>query len=323
MKTILTRLAAFALCALLLAAPMAPMAAEGDALTEEEYKQIEGSLSDDSKEIPVTEEFRFKVDPDDLSIAEGLNEDWVNILLLGTDAIGGPLNYGRTDTMIILSVNKVTGKMRLASLVRDMYVKLPLVGWENRINTANTFGGPLLAVKTVNELFGLNIRNYVSINFSGFRRVIDSLGGVFLKLKPTECQLVKIPYKEEGQVLNGEQALAYVRIRALDDNFGRNDRQRKLLTSLFNKMLNESTMQQAMGALTESLRHMATNLSINDLLTLVVPVFGGMETMDTAGFPAEGDYKGQMLENGMSVVLFDQEATTRKLHAYLFEGVMP
>lgn len=293
------------------------------ALTESEIEELLQTLEDRSQEMPVAEEFRVKVDPGDLSVVPGLDEDWMNILLLGTDTGSYTLNYGRTDTMIILSVNRVSGKMRLSSLVRDMYVNIPPHNLSNRINAANAFGGPLLAVKTVNETFGLNIRHYVSINFKGFTNVINRLGGVELPLTRSEASIVGAEYSEESILLNGEQALDYVRIRELDNNFGRNERQRKLLSSMFTKLLSGSNMQQTMSALTETLRLMDTNLNINDMLTLVVPVFTGMENMETCGFPAQGDWHYMTSDKAQSVIEFDREATSRKLHDYIYKGIMP
>lgn len=317
MNLFLKRLISLLACILMLAAAPA-VRMEEPFLTDEEYLELELALRDDSKDVPVQEEFRVNLMPGDVSAVSGLDENWVNILLLGTDTGNITLNYGRTDTMIIMSVNRQTGKVRLSSLVRDMYITLPVLQRENRINTANAFGGPLLAIKAVNETFGLNIANYVSINFSGFKKVIDSLGGVELVLNSSESQIVGVPASKEAQLLNGEQALSYVRIRSLDSNFGRNERQRKLLTSLFNKMLSGSSMQQATAALMESIKHMATNMSLNDLLTLVVPIFSGMSGMETMGFPLEGDYNHKTLGGDDAVIEFDREATTQKLHAYIY-----
>lgn len=326
----LNKLAKRMLVLILLFSLVLPVSAEYEALTEEKFVQLDEALRDESKDRPITEEFRIKVDPNDLSAVEGLDKDVINILLLGTDTGNINLNYGRTDTMIIMSVNKVTGKIKLASLVRDMQVNIPFHNRGYKINAANAFGGPLLAIKTVNETFGLNIRHYVSINFSGFTKVIDSLGGVEMVLVGGEAMLVGVPYSTEPVLLNGEQALNYVRIRQLDDNFGRNERQRKLLSSLFNKMLSTSDMQSAMAALTESLKHMATNLSVSDLMTLVIPVFSGMEDMETTGFPVKGDYYVKSVETseGMktimhSVIIFDKEKTSQKMHDYFYGTVTP
>lgn len=320
MKQLLLRLGIFFMCAALVSAPVIGQATDGFSLTQEQYDRIDQALLDETKELPISDEFRINVSPDDLSVTPGLDENWTNILLLGTDTGSIKLNYGRTDTMIIMSVNKNTGKIRLSSLVRDMKVSLPFHKREYKINTANAFGGPLLAVKTVNEVFGLNIRHYVSINFSGFIKVIDSLGGVELLLNAGESQIVGVPHLNEPQLLNGTQALSYVRIRKLDDNFGRNERQRKLLSSLFNKVMSNSDIESAMRALTEVLRHMVTNLSINDLFTLIVPVFRGMENMETTGFPASGDYRHeQSADTKDSYVVFDLETTRRKLHDYIYQ----
>ncbi|NLX83291.1 MAG: hypothetical protein GXZ04_05695 [Clostridiales bacterium] len=315
------RMLALILSMLVLFSTCGAMFAEAPNLTDEELAAIDLALQDENKDVPVQEGFRIQVSPDDLSVTEGLDENWMNILLLGTDTGSIQLNYGRTDTMIILSVNKVTGKMKLASLVRDMKVDLPIYNRPAKINAANAYGGPLLAVKTVNETFGLNIRHYVSINFKGFKNVIDQLGGVELLLNGSESKIVGVRHLDEPQLLNGEQALEYVRIRMLDNNFGRNERQRKLLNSLFNKILKGSNMQQAMEALTEAIQHMATNLSINDLLSLVIPVFTGMEQMDTIGFPAEGDYRYQYEEPLASAVVFKLEETKQKLHDYIYQGI--
>mgnify|MGYP007001777469 FL=1 len=99
-----------------------------------------------------------------------------------------------------------------------------------------------------------------------------------------------------------------------------NERQRKLLSSLFNKMMKDSNIETAVKAMTEALRHMATNLSINDLLTLVVPVLSGMETMETTGFPAVGDYRHETnAKTNDSYIVFDLEATRQKLHNYIYQ----
>jgi LCP family protein required for cell wall assembly len=247
----------------------------------------------------------------------------VNILLLGTDTGNKTLNYGRTDTMMVFSVNKSTGQMRLASLVRDMYVNIPHLNLFNRINTANVFGGPLYAVKVVNETLGLNITHYASVNFQGFKDIIDYLGGVTMKLSIAEASIAGAQLTEEPQLLNGEQALAYARIRQLDNNFGRNTRQRKLLDAMFKQLLSGNDVNQIMSALTEALRHLTTNMTINEVLQLVPAVLKNKGGMEMTGFPAVGDYHHEMIRGVMSVVVFDQEKTKDKVHRFIYEGIQP
>lgn len=128
-------------------------------------------------------EFRIQVAEGDYSAVEGLDKDVMNILLLGTDS-DGMLNYGRSDTMIICSIHKKTGLVQLSSIARDLYIDIPQSNFKDRINTANSYGGPRLAMKAVNEVFGLNIEHYVTVNFSGFERIVEVLGGWTLKFPP-------------------------------------------------------------------------------------------------------------------------------------------
>ncbi|HUM60378.1 MAG TPA: hypothetical protein PLA31_02880, partial [Clostridia bacterium] len=118
MKQLLVRLGTIFLCVALVWSPLVSLATDNLELTQEQYDEIDQALLDETKELPISDEFRINVSPDDLSVTEGLDENWMNILLLGTDTGSIKLNYGRTDTMMIMSVNRVTGKIRLASLVR-------------------------------------------------------------------------------------------------------------------------------------------------------------------------------------------------------------
>ena len=302
---------------------MANGSADSSALTPEQLEELNAALADDNSELVIGDQFRVNIAEEDLSVVPDLPSEWVNILLLGTDNGGDTLNYGRTDTMIILSVNQATGKMRLSSLVRDMYVNLPHLQILNRINTANAFGGPLYAIKVVNETLGLNIQHYASVNFRGFRDIIDYLGGVTMSISVAEARIAGAQLTDEPQVLSGEQALAYVRIRELDNNFGRNTRQRKLLDALLKQLLGGSNVNQIMTALTEALKHLTTNMTINEVLQLVPAVLKSKDGMDMAGFPAAGDYRNEMINGVMSVVIFDQAKTKDKVHKFVFEGIAP
>ncbi len=293
------------------------------AFTQEQLDALTASLMEDNSEMVIGDEFRVKIAEDDLSVTPGLDPAWVNILLLGTDTGSKVLNYGRTDTMMVLSVNKTTGQMRLSSLVRDMYVTIPHLRIPNRINTANAFGGPLYAIKVVNETLGLNITNYFSVNFKGFKDIIDYLGGVTMSIRVDEARIAGAQLTSEPQLLNGEQALAYVRIRQLDNNFGRNARQRKLLDAMLKELMSGNDMNRIMTALTEALKHLSTNMTINEVLQLVPAVLKNKGEIEMVGFPATGDWHNEMINGIMSVVIFDQEKTKAKLHGFIYEGMMP
>lgn len=288
-------------------------------VSPEQLAQLEANLADDSKDLPVGEEFRISVEPGDLSIVQGLDGDWLNILLLGTDSGDLRLNFGRTDAMMVLSVHRKTGELKLTSLVRDMYVDIPGMKLKNRINTANAFGGPLLAVKNVNEVLGLNIEGYVSINFTGFRDIVDELGGVRILLSNAEAAQAGVRYSNEPQLLNGEQALHYVRIRNLDNNFGRNERQRKFLTAIL-EQVKASSFDQIMDAITAGFRSVATNLSTGEVVALLPSVLKNTTQMETLSLPEEGQYKLRTTEAGASVVEFDGEETKASFHRFVYGG---
>ncbi|MGI6635961.1 MAG: LCP family protein [Christensenellales bacterium] len=306
------------ICMLLLSLMFPVLAQEVPTLTQEQIDEINAALEDPEKELPVNEAYRVTVDPNDLSVAEGLGADWMNILLLGTDTGSIKLNYGRTDAMIVASVNVKTGEVKLMSLVRDMWIDdIPLLHWKNRINTANAFGGPLLAIKTVNEVLGLNIERYISVNFRGFRDVIDSLGGVTVTLSGAEAHIVGISGRDEPLHLNGEQALNYVRIRELDDNFGRNNRQRKLLNALLISA-KESPVDEVLAAVTQAFRSMDTNITMPEVVKLIPVILKNKDDAAMLSLPKPGEYYGTMMDETMSVIVFDKEKTRQSAHDFIY-----
>lgn len=287
--------------------------------TVEEWEEIYSVLEGEDKELRIHDNFRISVSPHDLDIAPNLDEMWLNILLMGTDTGDIRLNFGRSDALMIASIHRTTGEIRLSSIVRDLYVDIPGVSRPNRINAANAFGGPLLAIKTVNQTLDMNITYYCSINFRGYREIIDLLGGVELTLTLAEASLCKAQHTTAPQVLNGEQALAYSRIRSLDSNFGRNERQRDVLLAIFRELKNHSSAAEILSLIQVSLGYLDTNLPPAQILNLALTVFGNTTLdMPTLSLPAEGAYRYETSPYGQSVVSFDREATVQTLHAFIF-----
>lgn len=312
-----------ALLALMLTVPAAlaygasPVEAEGLVeLSEQEATALLEALESAEHELPVGDSFRITISPDDLSVQEGLDPDWQHILLMGTDTGNKVLNYGRTDTMIIASINAKTKQVKLTSLVRDMLVDIPGLNSPNRINTANSFGGPLLAMKVVNEVMGLNITSYASINFSGFSTLIETLGGVKIVLSAGEASELKMRHNDEPQMLNGEKALEYVRIRNLDNNFGRNERQRKLLDALFGKVIGLG-MNDIISLVPPVIELVSTNLSTSEIIGLLPVFLSDKDGLDMLSLPQADAFHYYQTDKGASVVVFDQEAVRREFLAFL------
>ena len=223
------------------------------------------------------------VSVEDYAVTENLPDDWWNILLLGTDnrdemAEG---RYSRTDSMIILSVNMATRQAKLTSLMRDTWV--PMEGRSaNRLNACTVFGGPELLMKTVNKQFGMNISQYVMINITGLADVIDTLGGLDFAVTEAERKALNKglfdlssqsgmeQLQESGEKvhLNGNQAVAFARIRQIDSDYNRTERQRLVLTTMAEKLKSNTNAATIVGVVNNLLPYVETNLSLTDLMQL-------------------------------------------------------
>jgi LCP family protein required for cell wall assembly len=200
----------------------------------------------------------------------------VNILLMGGDERG--LRKGevaRSDSMMVASFDPVTKKAHLFSILRDTYVDIP--GYKNnRINTAITLGGPNLAMKTVGNLLGLDIQYYVYVDFQGFIKLVDAIGGVDFYVEKdmhytdaADGHVYDIDLKKGQQHLDGEHALQYVRFRhdAMSD-FTRTERQRAFLKAVADKLKNGWNLMKLPEILNKVNPYIETNLSANDMLKL-------------------------------------------------------
>lgn len=285
---------------------------------------LPAALADtNDKKVEVQTEFRIQVDEDDLSVTEGLDKDILNILLLGTDA-DGALNYGRSDAMIICSIHKKTGLIQLSSIARDLYIDIPNSTTTDRINTANSYGGPLLAIKAVNETFQLNIEHYVTINFSSFEKVVEILDGVDIEISAAEASEIN---KTSGSLnrasaglchLDGKQALAYVRIRKLDNTFGRNNRQRIFLEAVIKKVLSEKKISQIIDLIQVCLDYMDYNLGFMDIVRIAWTVLTKGVTLSMYSCPESGQYSYKTIDKIGSVVIANLPTIREGLHRFIY-----
>jgi len=255
----------------------------------------------------------YSVTVNNLSVTEGLNEDVMNILLLGVD---DKVLHGRTDAMLVLSVNVKNGSAKLISIDRDTYVCLPQIGRWNRVNTAYVFGGTDLAMKTVNELLGLNITHYAVVDFNGFAAIIDLLGGVDISLSGGEAKEISVtkPVGTGMQTLNGAQALAYARIRSVDSTFGRN-----LLITLLNKVIATNGLSQILDLVEAMLPYLATNLTTNELINLIFNVLPYYQEMGVYSYPADGEWQYWTTPSGASVVTVQSpDSAAANVRAFIY-----
>lgn len=181
-----------------------------------------------------------------------------NILLLGIDT---STYSGRSDIIMIVSINHNTQKISIVSLMRAMYVKIGISrhNW-GLLNAAYAYGGPSLAIRTVENNFGIPIKGYVAVNFQSFIRIVNALGGVTINLTEAEGRILGLP--SGSNRLTGKQALAYSRIRKIDSDFQRNQRQRNVINSILNEMASSGGASLYKAA-TVILANTYTNLDLN------------------------------------------------------------
>ncbi|MFS0750780.1 LCP family protein [Oceanobacillus sp. 1P07AA] len=220
-------------------------------------------------------------------------KDAVNILLLGVDERDGDL--GRSDTMILLSINPNTDKMIMLSIPRDTYVNIPGRGMD-KINHAYPFGivdgvgGPDLSVQTVEETFNLSIHSYVRVNMEGFQQGIDAVGGVTVN-NATAFNSGGYSF-QEGQInLNGKEALEYIRMRKQDSrgDLGRNDRQRQVIQAAMNEAASFSSITKAGEILDILGNNVQTDLDMDKLQTLLTNYSGARKNIATMEIDGHGE----------------------------------
>lgn len=200
----------------------------------------------------------------------------INVLVMGVDARKGE-KMARADTMMLCSVDTEKNQVSILSIPRDTRVRVPGQGWE-KINSTTLFGGPSLAMKTVSDLLGVKVNNYVLTNYEGFKDIVDALGGVTIDVRermyhydPQDGGIYTIDLKPGVQRLNGDKALQYVRYRgyALGD-IGRAEQQQKFLSALVKETLQPSTVVNLPSLIISLNKTVDTNLSLGDMRKLAV-----------------------------------------------------
>lgn len=251
-----------------------------------------------------------------------------SVLLIGTDARDPAEERGRSDSMILLSVNSSTGRIYLTSFMRDCYVEIPGYGWD-KLNAAYSLGGPELLMDTLEYNFDVSIDDYMAVTFSGFAGVIDAFGGVEITLSDAEAQAVnEILISEVNELmgddresdlltqggtllLSGKQALSYARIRYVGNaDFERTSRQREVMEQLLGRAASRS-VGAVPGLISAALPQLSTNMSTSDmyLLSLRVPIFAGYEVVQQR-IPAEDTWWDDMAgDQAVLQVDFDANKT--------------
>ena len=283
---------------------------------------------------------------EDLAVNESLSSEWMNILLLGSDE-RTLTESARTDSMIICSINTATGEVKLTSIMRDLAVYYDEIGdfsGTYRINAANFFGGEALAMRIVNECFGMNIEHYVRVNFYGFQQIAEQLGGVTMDITQEEMEEINYRIVEQAKAaakagidestlpnvflktygenthLNGRQTLAYARIRKLDGgDYARSERQRKVLVALMNK-LQGADAATLLGVANAALPHIKTNLSPDAILSVALKVLqSGLSDVESFRLPINSSYTQETRDGQDMLYDCDWAKNASELYYFIYE----
>lgn len=267
---------------------------------------------------------RAEIDEGNLSAQESIDERIINIALYGVDSRNNDY-VGRSDAILVCSVNGKTGKIKLVSVARDTYVSVP--GYYNtKINHAYAYGGPELAIQTLNENFGLDITDYVTVNFESLADIIDEMGGVMIDVTEEERYQINAylqrgePLSETGMVnLTGAQAVSYSRIRKIDSDSMRASRQREVLAALFDKALEINPLNYP-SYVRKFAPMVETSLSNEEILKIAA-VGLKKPTLEQAAFPNEHISSAGQTIDGVWYYVYDLAQAKDMLHQYIYEDI--
>ena len=270
-----------------------------------------------------------------ISSAELLKKDGVtNILLVGVDAREGESNNEtRSDTMMLLTIDNNNSQIKLSSFLRDTYIDIPNYKWA-KLNAAQSHGGTQLLVDTLEYNYKIDIDNYMLVNFDMFITIIDSLGGIDVAVTEKEAAYINskdhmtpteaAAFPEEIQSgdsvhLTGAQALWYSRIRYLDSDFMRTQRQRKVISAIIAKAKRTSpvTLVKTVDAIVPMVE---TDLTSDQMMQIGMGVINYIKyDIVQQQIPAEGTWSSGSRNGGQSVLLIDLDKNREILKNFIFE----
>lgn len=252
---------------------------------------------------------------------EKKDKDVFNVLLVGTDSRDPDADRGRSDSMMMVSFNKKTGKSTALSFLRDTLVDIDGHG-KSRLGHTYAYGGVGLTINTLNKTYDLDIQNYITISFEDLVNVIDEIGGVIVHISEEEAAYYKengMPDIEAGDVtLTGSQALAHARNRTLGNDFERTRRQRSVIYGIYRKVMENKDPSQLLPLINYAINHVETNMSVSEIYSLAKEVMAVDNLkMQQACIPQDGTYTDITYE-GMQVLQVDFEANKEKINELLY-----
>lgn len=298
---------------------------------EEEPSQIDvitqedelSTLPEASKETIASVEEQIENNMEEKQTPIKVKDEVFNVLLIGTDTreAGGS---GRSDAMMLVSINKTEKKIVVTSILRDIYLKIPGVDKNNRINAAYAFGKADLLLETVEQNFKINVDKYVVVDFYSFIDIVDALGGVNIDVTDKEIPVInnyiseinsltsqekKVDWltKPGNLLLDGKQALGYARNRYVgNSDFERTARQRIVLEQMY-KELKKIKVTKFNDLMNIILPQVTTNLTEGEIFSMILsfPAYTSYH-IEQWSIPKQGSYTSMKIR-GMAVLNIDFE----------------
>lgn len=249
------------------------------------------------------------------------DKDVFNVLLVGTDSRDPNSDKGRSDSMMLVSFNKKQNKSTVISFMRDTLVDIDGYG-RSRLGHTYAYGGVGLTINTLNQTYGLDIQNYVTISFDNLVNVIDEIGGVEVYISEEEAEYYRkngMPDIVAGDVtLTGSQALAHARNRTLGSDFERTRRQRSVMYGIYRKIMSEKDISALLPLINYCVTQVETNMSVTEIYDMTKEVLSTEDLkMQQACAPQEGTYTPIVYE-GMDVLEIDVEANKKMIEDLLY-----
>lgn len=275
-----------------------------------------------------------------LSSDEKINSSVTNIAIFGIDKRKRDFDTGRSDSVMIVSFDGVHKNIKILSILRDTRLNIPGHGLD-KLCHAFSYGGPNLAVKTLNKNFDLDITDYVSLNFTSMINIVDAFGGVTVELKKSQVdeingiiestkeyrmspKVAKFNEPSKKVQLNGAQALSYARIRQKEDEHYRVQRQQVIVDLLLQK-LSTMNVSQYPGLLRKLMPYIETSLGLQDILKFIPFVLEVKNSGNKKGLikdivPHIDDPNvKQGTKNGVWYWFYDIADYRDKIHAFIYE----
>ncbi|WP_197224684.1 LCP family protein [Lysinibacillus sphaericus] len=303
-----------------------------------EYKELNATDEELGIEKPPAAKAEVIEEEEPEPETELFKDEIINIALFGLDRRDTNSKNTRSDSMMVATVDFYNKKVKLTALMRDMYVDIDGRG-KDKLNHAYAYGGPELAIKTINHNFGLDVRNYVTVDFFMLSEMIDILGGVEIDVKQEEInllnehmgevmnikaeQMIKVE-KPGKQLLNGDQAVAYSRIRKVGQgDFERSARQQQVLQEMLKGVQNASKTELVSLFLKIS-PYIETSLTKEEILKIGWSYLANNPMpIEKMRYPLDNQWSSSYTDSGMWIMNVDMFGQKKSIQNWIYEDINP